>query len=72
MQNSYHTLVGIAMELVSALESAVAGNVVRKLLSFRPNSLISWCIYSKGSGLAVYLAGEGALCHVLPHTHPFT
>ena len=31
MQNSYHTLVGISMELVSALESAIAG---------RP---VSWC-----------------------------
>ncbi len=29
MQNSYHTLVGISMELVSALESAIAGRPVR-------------------------------------------
>ncbi len=28
MQNSYHTLVGISMELVSALESAIAGRTV--------------------------------------------
>ena len=28
LQASYHTLVGVAMELVSALESAVAGRTV--------------------------------------------
>ena len=28
LQASYHTLVGISMELVSALESAVAGRAV--------------------------------------------
>ena len=29
-QNSYHTLVGIAMELLDALESAIAGRMVRE------------------------------------------
>ena len=37
IQSSYHTLVGIAMELVGALESAVAGNMVRICLALRPN-----------------------------------
>ena len=33
MQASYHTLVGIAMELLDALESAIAGRMVSPLIS---------------------------------------